>query len=228
MQADSKPVSSNQRHIHPKLPALIRRSLSSEYKKPIAKYNRESFQQLAQRLAERPLPLVIDSFCGTGHSTAFLARRHPNHLVVGIDKSSSRLAKHPVSNNGNYILLQAECEDIWRLLLDSGLNADFHYLLYPNPWPKSGHLQRRVHGHPSFRTLLKLGGKIELRSNWQLYVEEFGTAMNLCGVHGNVAQYIPAEPVTLFERKYHASKHQLWAFTADIQHSRQSPVTARR
>lgn len=216
MQADSRPVSSNQQHAHPKLPALIKRSRSSMYKKPISTYSRKSFEQLEQRLADKPRPLVIDSFCGTGHSTAILAKRHPNHLVVGIDKSSHRLAKHAGSPNENYILLRAECEDIWRLLVGSGLKADLHYLLYPNPWPKSSHLQRRIHGHPTFQSLLQLGGQVELRSNWQLYVEEFGIAMNLCGVAGKIAQIMPTEPITLFEKKYQSSGHPLWVFTAQM------------
>lgn len=219
MQADSRPVSSNQQHVHPNLPALVKRSLSSIYKKPISTFSRTSYEQLEQRLADKPRPLVIDSFCGTGHSAAVLAKRHPDHLVVGIDKSSHRLAKHPGGPDENYILLRAECEDIWRLMLERGLIADFHYLLYPNPWPKSSHLQRRIHGHPTFTTLLELGGHVELRSNWQLYVEEFGIAMNLAGIIGKVAQIMPTEPITLFERKYQSSGHPLWAFTAQVQHS---------
>ena len=228
MQADSRPVSSNQQHVHPKLPLLVNRSLSSIYRKPISTYSRNSFEQLEQRLAEKPSPLVIDSFCGTGHSAAFFAKRHPDHLVVGVDKSPHRLAKHPGSPNENYILLRAECEDIWRLMLERDLTADFHYLLYPNPWPKSGHLQRRIHGHPTFKTLLELGGQIELRSNWKLYVEEFGIAMNLGGVVGKLAQIMPTEPITLFEKKYQSSGHPLWAFTAKVKKSEQSSVTAQR
>lgn len=216
MQADSRAVKSNQRHIHPKLPTLVHRSISSSYQKPISSHSRKSFEQLQERLAATPLPLVLDSFCGTGHSTRVLAQRHPNHLVVGVDKSSHRLSKHPGNPDENYILLQAQCEDIWRLLRDSGLSTEFHYLLYPNPWPKSGHLQRRVHGHPAFHTLLELGGRVELRSNWQVYVEEFGVAMNLCGVPGTVAQIEPTQPISLFERKYLSSGHALWAFIARL------------
>jgi tRNA (guanine-N7-)-methyltransferase len=219
LQADSRPVHSNQRHVHSKLPLLIHRSISNLYQRPISSHSRKAFEQLQRRLAAKPLPLVLDSFCGTGHSTCVLAQRHPNHLVVGIDKSSNRLSKHSGSEDENYILLQAQCEDIWRLLRNSELTTEFHYLLYPNPWPKSSHLQRRVHGHPTFHTLLELGGRIELRSNWQVYVEEFGIAMNLCGVPGTVVQIVPDQPITLFERKYLSSGHSLWAFIASLKAS---------
>jgi tRNA (guanine-N7-)-methyltransferase len=159
---------------------------------------------------------VLDSFCGTGHSTAALAQRHPHHLVVGIDKSAHRLAKRPEQPD-NSILLHAECEDIWQLLLQQGIAPDFHYLLYPNPWPKAGHFQRRIHGSPAVRLLLELGGRVELRSNWQLYVEEFGVALHLAGYPGTVQRLAFQDPITLIERKYQASGHELWSYAGHLQ-----------
>jgi tRNA (guanine-N7-)-methyltransferase len=220
LQADSLAVTSNQHHIHPKLPALVRRYLTHRNRRPIAPHSRKSFEPLRLQLANNPRPLVLDSFCGTGHSTAILAERHPDHLVVGVDKSAHRLARHPQVIGDSYLLLQADCGDIWRLLLEQRISLEYHYLLYPNPWPKSGHLQRRVHGSPDFRSLLELGGRVELRSNWQLYVEEFGVAMHLAGHPGIVTAVEPKQPLTLFEHKYQASGHNLWAYTGQIK----SPV----
>lgn len=212
MQANSRQVTSNQAFLHPKLAVLVRKHLASTSHKPIASHNMAAFRQLTEELVTRPRPLVLDSFCGTGHSTAQLALRHPEHLVVGIDKSAQRLGKHPGETGGNYLLLQAECEDLWQLLADAGLQADYHYLLYPNPWPKSKHLQRRVHGNASFPLLLQLGGAIELRSNWQVYVEEFGVAMHLAGNPGSISRVTGQPALSLFERKYADSGHELWAF----------------
>ena len=216
MQANSRPITSSQRHTHPRLPALLRRHLSSEYRKPVAPHNRVAFAVLLAALSDRPRPLILDSFCGTGHSTATLAQWHPDHLVVGVDQSAHRLAKHPVGEGDNYLLLQAQCEDIWQLLLAHGLKVEHHYLLYPNPWPKAKHLQRRIHGSAAFRWLLQLGGQVELRSNWGLYVEEFGLAMQLAGHPGVVFRLQPRQPLTLFEDKYHGSGHPLWAFVNRI------------
>ena len=216
MPARSRQIVSNQHHhLNPKLPALVRRHLDNVHRKPVAAHNRAAFRRLLEELAARPRPLVLDSFCGTGHSTAKLAQRHPQHLVVGIDKSAQRLARHPGEPAGNYLLLQAECEDLWQLLVQAGLHADFHYLLYPNPWPKARYLQRRIHGHASFAWLLQLGGRIELRSNWQVYVEEFGLAMHLAGYRGRVAKLPGGPDLTLFEQKYRLSGHDLWAFNGN-------------
>ena len=86
-----------------------------------------------------------------------------------------------------------------------------------NPWPKAAHLQRRVHGHASFPLLLRLGGSLELRSNWQLYVEEFSCAMHLAGQRGRVATVSDSDPaISLFEQKYRDSGHLLWAYTTRI------------
>jgi hypothetical protein len=58
--------------------------------------------------------------------------------------------------------------------------------------------------------LLRLGGRVELRSNWQVYVEEFGAALHLSGYTSYVAM-LPAGPaLTLFEDKYRRSGHALW------------------
>lgn len=246
MQKQSRQVVSNQLQAHPRLPALLRRHFGAVHRKPVARHNVAAFELLLQVLEERPLALVLDSFCGTGHSTAMLAKRHPQHLVVGIDKSATRLAKHPEASSANYLLLQADCEDIWQLLAQSGLAVQYHYLLYPNPWPKAKHLQRRVHGNASFPLLLRLAaaglpagqadsrpggashgavGHIEVRSNWQLYVEEFGLAMHLAGVRGSIARVTPDPPLTLFERKYHDSGQLLWRYTGSVRQGTAVGVT---
>ncbi len=231
MQAQSRQPTSNQHHLHPKLAATVRRHLDTRPRKPVAPHNIAAFKLLLGALADRPRPLILDSFCGTGHSTATLAQQHPQHLVVGIDKSSSRLNRHPDNPADNYLLLQAECEDLWQLLVEEGIGVDRHYLLYPNPWPKAKHLQRRVHGGASLYWLLQLaagissGGassgqaspcRIELRSNWQIYVEEFGAAMQLAACPGTVARIFPEPALSLFECKYRDSGHDLWAFTGTI------------
>jgi len=216
LQALSRQPVSNQAHTHPRLAATVHRHLQAPSRTPVAPHNAVALDLLLKTLTARPRPLVLDSFCGTGHSTVALAQRHPEHLVVGIDKSGHRLAKQPDNTPRNALLLQAECEGLWQLLAERRLAAQYHYLLYPNPWPKAKHLQRRVHGSAGLFWLLQLGGRIELRSNWQTYVEEFGVAMHLAACPGRVARVIPAQPLSLFERKYQHSGHPLWAFTGAV------------
>ncbi|MBT4522571.1 MAG: SAM-dependent methyltransferase [Halieaceae bacterium] len=226
MQANSRPVTSSQTHTHNRLPSLLRRHLACEYRKPVASHSRAAFKTLSSTLADNQRPLMLDSFCGSGHSTIALANKNPNYLVVGVDKSAHRLGKQPARKTDNCLLLQAECEDIWQLLRAEGLTVVHHYLLYPNPWPKPKHLQRRIHGSGAFRWLLDLGGRVELRSNWKIYVEEFGLAMQLAGHPGIVFQTQPSAPLTLFESKYLSSGHAIWSFIGQASHSANSDEMA--
>lgn len=212
----SRPVTSNQTGVHPRLAQNLQRHLKTQFQRPVAAYSEAAYRELTTQLSQSAKPLILDSFCGTGMSTALLAARHPDHLVVGVDQSAHRLEKHVAGSHSNYLLLRASAEDIWQLLLQDGCRLAHHYLLYPNPWPKSKHLQRRVHGHGSFSSLLQLGGAIELRSNWKLYVEEFGLAIFLAGTPGSVAQITGDPPLTLFEDKYRSSGHALWRFRAKL------------
>lgn len=209
---------SSQQWLHAKLPGVVRRHLASDWRKPPQDVDTPAIQMLDARLERHPGPLILDSFCGTGHSTLTLARDHPRALVIGVDKSAARLSRRPQEGEpANCLLLQANCEAIWGHLKERGRRLQAHYLLYPNPWPKPGHLSRRVHGHPAFPLLLELGGTLELRSNWQLYAEEFGVALHLAGVCAAVSQLpVPEEPLTLFERKYRDSEHTLWRLRAEL------------
>jgi tRNA G46 methylase TrmB len=217
VSGNSRQISSNQHHVHPRLVERVVRHLKKAHRKPLATHSRQAFDKLRERLAATARPLVLDSFCGTGKSTAMLAEKHPEHLVVGIDKSAQRLARHSGNGAANYLLLQADCHALWQQLSEEGIGCDYHYLLYPNPWPKAAHLQRRIHGHPALPHLLGLGGTIELRSNWQIYVEEFGLALHLAGYRGHVSKLPGGEPdLTLFETKYRGSGHDIWTFKTTL------------
>jgi len=91
-----------------------------------------------------------------------------------------------------------------------------HYILYPNPWPKSKHVQRRWHGAAVFPSIIALGGELEMRSNWRLYLDEFKLALQVAGRQGEVAQFDPVATITPFERKYQASGQALFKLTASL------------
>jgi len=215
MQANSRPVSSRQQQVHRDLPRLVRRHLASHWQRPPRSLTADVRDTLAEALAQ-DRPLVLDSFCGTGHSTRLLARDHPDCTVIGVDKSTARLSRHGERDGDNYWLLRAQCEEVWAWLAGQGAQLQAHYLLYPNPWPKPAQLKRRVHGHPGFPLLVKLGGQLELRCNWQIYAEEFGVALAIAGQQPAVAVINDREPLSLFERKYRDSGHTLWCCTARV------------
>lgn len=225
MYANSRIPTSAQTGIHDQLAALLDRHAGAPFRKPYADYNRAAFAASMERRARLApaAPLILDSCCGVGESSIALARAFPSHYVIGVDQSESRLARKIDSKAGddalpaNLDLVRADLVDYWRLLCDAGIRLDRHYLLYPNPWPKIGHLSRRWHGHAVFPAMLELGGVLECRSNWRIYVEEFCCAVErLSGRPAHCEEWTPDHSLTPFERKYLDSGHALFRTVVDL------------
>lgn len=207
---------SSQSGPHRRLDETVLRHLRHHWRSPIHDYSRGAFAELAEWI-DSDRPLVLDSGCGTGASTRALAARYPDCRVIGIDKSAARLGRAPELPDSAR-LVRADLPDLWRLMGEAGRRVAHHYLLYPNPWPKAVHLKRRWHGHPVFPDLLALGGRLVLRSNHALYIEEFARALSLAGVvDAKVVSFETDVPVSPFERKYLASGHRLFQLTAELE-----------
>ena len=227
MQQPSRQVTSNQLEVHENLERVVRRNWHSEFKKPV---HSDSARQVEQLLASIKQPnIIIDAGCGTGQSTDLIAQRFPDAYVIGIDKSGHRLQRHQRSQDRhranaatetkseNYCLLRSDLVDFWRLARSAGLKPARHYILYPNPWPKKHHLQRRWHGSAVFKDIVMLGGQLELRSNWRLYLEEFAHALEIVGQRANIEPLpIDEQPLSAFERKYRQSGQALWQLTTTL------------
>jgi tRNA (guanine-N7-)-methyltransferase len=216
MHANSRVPTSAQTGIHEHLATLLDRHLGSPFRKPYTDYNRAAFAaSMERRECVAPgAPLILDSCCGVGESSIALAKAFPDHYVIGVDQSESRLTRGKPGGTdlpANLDLVRADLVDYWRLMKDAGIRLDRHYLLYPNPWPKIGHLARRWHGHPVFPAMLDLGGVLECRSNWRIYVDEFCFAVQrVTGLAAVCEPYVPDEALTPFERKYLNSGHVLF------------------
>jgi tRNA G46 methylase TrmB len=218
----AKPVTSKQKGVHDRLERIVRNHLHSVYQKPIAPHNQSAFDLLYHQWQENGSPkLILDSGCGTGESSRYLAEAYPQHLVIGIDQSIKRLQNSKnISLAQNCLLIHTECSDFWRLAKLARWHFDKHYLLYPNPYPKTKHIQRRWHGHPVFGDLLAISQKMTLRTNWKIYAQEFQYGVRLAKSEGvaieqSILQSIsPQKSITAFERKYLLSGHTLWQVTS--------------
>lgn len=215
MRANSYQISSSQNDVRKDLNAVLAKHLAHPFQKPITDYNRAAFEKsIAVWQAAGAKPLILDAACGVGLSTLHLATQFPDHYVIGVDQSADRIARNtqwPQAMPQNFTWVRADLVDYWRLLLQSGITLQRHYILYPNPWPKIGHLARRWHGHAIFPTIVALGGILECRSNWHIYVEEFSAALaQLTQQEVHCLPYVPEQAMTPFEQKYQASGHALW------------------
>lgn len=217
--ANSRVPTSAQNGVHDHLATLLDRHTASPFRKPYTDYNRAAFEasfERRDRLAPG-VPLILDSCCGVGESSIALALAFPDHYVIGVDQSESRLGRKSSGKTDldslppNLDLVRADLVDYWRLMNDAGIRLARHYLLYPNPWPKIGHLSRRWHGHPVFPAMLTLGGLLECRSNWRIYVDEFCFSVErLTSNRIECESYLPEAVLTPFERKYLNSGHALY------------------
>lgn len=216
---ESLEVISNQDGPHERVAEYALKHSQTAWQSPIGRPSKEAFDEFLLFVKNFKGPLILDSGCGVGESTVRLAQLYPEALVIGVDKSAVRLGKLRQAPS-NALLLRADLYDFWRLCLQYGYKFAQHYLLYPNPWPKSEHLKRRFHGHPLFAELLKLSPCLEIRSNWKVYLEEFDIACQALGIEqGLIAHLQPQSSEdcwTPFERKYYLSDHALWKFTLNL------------
>jgi len=222
MQANnSRAVRSSQAGVHPRLAAVLDRHRDRKWNRPLHVQTQKAFDRLAALVSAERTPLVLDSGCGNAESTLKLAGMHPDALVLGVDKSVARLARsgalHFPHREGNAIWLRGELATFWRLALQANWQLERHYLLYPNPWPKPGHLQRRWHAHPVFGDMLGLGGRLEMRCNWSVYAEEFAFSVNrLTGRAVQPVAVAAGDPLSPFEHKYRDSGHTLYSVTCAL------------
>ena len=217
MHANSRPVQSNQPGVHEQLTAVVARHAATVFRKPVSQASLMAFTaSIAAWKSYGSPPLILDAGCGVGLSTRKLAQAFPDNFVIGVDQSADRLARD-IRWSGtlpeNFITVRADLVDYWRLMLDEHIYPRQHYLLYPNPWPKKSQLGRRWHGHAIFPVLVALGGRIECRSNWKIYIDEFASALHqLSGVAVDCEAHdsLPGDALTPFEAKYTNSGHTLW------------------
>jgi len=220
---NSREITTNQTGLNEHLDEVVLKHLAHKFRKPYRQHTVTAFEQMQAIVAADPRPIIFDSCCGVGESTAKIAQMHPDCLVFGMDKSADRLDRneqhlhaHKQQDGQDYYLFQVDLNDLWRLAVDAGWQLHKHYILYPNPWPKAKHLQRRWHGSAVFPSIIALGGELELRSNWPLYLQEFQRALALANVDSQLQAYTADEATTPFERKYWASGQQSWQLVTKL------------
>lgn len=218
MNQRSRSVTSSQPGIHPALARQVTKHRRQAWQRPVAAHSERAFAGCAGRVAAFSGPVMLDAGCGTGASSLQLAIANPDALVIGVDKSVARLGRGIAGDRqDNLLLLRADLVDFWRLAAAAQWQLARHYLLYPNPWPKPGHLGRRWHAHPVFPTLLALGGELELRTNWETYAMEWQQALLLHGRSAELDSFescagagVAGPAASPFERKYLASGQRCW------------------
>ncbi|MDM7861278.1 SAM-dependent methyltransferase [Alteromonas sp. ASW11-36] len=211
MSYSVRPINTTQTEVHDKLEEYVKRYQQAPRRRPVSEHTQLAFDAAIEWLGDWQGPIIFDSCCGVGESTAVIAAQYPDAKVIGIDKSAARLAKHTSYTNAssNYQVIRADVNDFWYLAQQHGIKLSHHFLLYPNPYPKPGQIQKRWHAGPAMPDFIALGGTIEVRSNWRLLLEEFRLALIIYGIESELTA-VSGEPMTPFERKYLLSGQDCW------------------
>ena len=194
---------------------IAQRYSTESYKRPIE--NEAALKEKISKFCQKR-NLILDAGCGVGESSFHLANSHPDCAVLGVDKSLSRVERKNHFKRDmpeNLLLMQADMQDIWPLLVkmkNAGeIRLEKQYILYPNPWPKLKGVKRRWYANPMIAFILELGGQIEARSNWPVYLEDFQKVFHhLTQGESSFGEFIPSEYISPFERKYHQSGQKLY------------------
>ena len=214
---DSKAIVTNQDGINDKLLEIVNKHLQHTFQKPVQAHTQQAFDVVNALVQNFTGDIILDACCGVGQSTRLLAKQNPDALVIGVDKSANRLERNveehfsvDLTGVENYRLIRADLNDFYRLVKAANWPVKQHFILYPNPWPKAKHIQRRWHGSAVFPQIITTGQRIELRSNWRLYLEEFLAASDVAGRTGKISQLTVTQPLTPFEAKFTASQQICW------------------
>lgn len=125
----------------------------------------------------RDAPLVLEIGCGTGISTAAMARAEPHLDVIAVEVYRRGLAQ---------LLGVIEREELGniRLIRGDGLDVLVHLIapasltgvrvFFPDPWPKARHHKRRLLQAPTFAVIaerLRPGGVLHVATDHAGYAE---------------------------------------------------------
>lgn len=206
MEGNSKPIYDAQIGTHPDLLKGFH-PLKSPFQKPVSESSRTLFNKICISAKPFQNKIILDACCGVGLSSFTLAKENSDVLIVGVDKSLDRVERNNSFKDelpANVLIERGNIIDLWYLLSESKeIEVVKHYLLYPNPYPKSKHLKLRWYGHFIFPYLLNISDQLEVRSNWKQYLEDFLYSAKAYNYEGKVEVVKEnGEYLTMFERKY--------------------------
>jgi tRNA (guanine-N7-)-methyltransferase len=159
-----------------------------------------------EKLFGRNAQLHVDLGCGDGLFLCALAQRMPEKNFLGIERLLGRIrtVARRAARIGNVRLLRMEISYAVRYLLPPASVETFH-LLFPDPWPKRRHWQRRIVNESFLRAIdqaLVSGGTFYIATD---RVDYFEKIKEIARANPDFATLDFADidlPHTKFERKF--------------------------
>ena len=161
----------------------------------------------AREVFGRAAPLVLEVGSGMGETTAAMAAADPGRDLLAVEVHTpgvgALLRRVESEGLGNVRVAEADALDVLRDLLSPG-SLDEVRVFFPDPWPKSRHVKRRLLG-THFADLvadrLRPGGRLHVATDSVSYLAQ---TLRVLGAHpefGIVCRDRGGRPVTRFEQQ---------------------------
>jgi tRNA (guanine-N7-)-methyltransferase len=168
----------------------------------------------------RKAPLVLEIGSGMGEATAAMAAARPevNLLAVEVYKPGVAQTFHHLARAGvsNVRVIRADAVRVLTEVITAGRLAEL-WLFFPDPWPKTRHLKRRL-VNPGFVELaasrLTKGGTLRMATDWAPYAQQMLAVCTgsraLINQHAGWAPRPKFRPPTRFERRGVNAGHEIF------------------
>jgi len=154
-----------------------------------------------------------DMGCGDGTFLVEMAKHHPERRYLAVERLLGRVRKVcrrlRANDLTNARVLRLESQYALTHLLPAN-SVDRLHFLFPDPWPKARHADRRLFSEPFLRVVarvLKPGGEMLFKTDHDDYFERAQEVIAMCGERVG-ATVLPWEdddffyPVTDFEQQW--------------------------
>ncbi len=173
----------------------------------------------------RRAPLQVDLGCGDGSFLASLAAADPACNFLGIERLAGRVrsACHKARDLPNVRVLRIETAYAVRYLLPPDSVSVFHFL-FPDPWPKRRHHERRVFKPEFLDALIHAlapGGLLHIATDQRDYFDEMSELVRARGELHVVSDQLGDLPATTFEKRFRSSGQPIYR----LELRKTSPVT---
>lgn len=167
-------------------------------------------------LKHSQLPIAVEVGCGAGYHPLAFVRENSGVRILAFERTTEKFEKANLrhkthmAKSSEYercLIIHGDATHLWSDLFKP-LSLDALYFLYPNPYPKKQHANRRLAGMPFFTTAiesLKTGGRLVFATNEKTYYEEL--KLRVTTIHelkvvtaGEVKR--DRKPRSHFEKKY--------------------------
>ena len=163
-----------------------------------------------EEIAAPGVPLELDVGCGDGSFLLAMAKAHPERAFLGLERLLGRVRKvcrgAERQHLENLQVLRLESLYAMEYLIPAGSASRVH-LLFPDPWPKKKHQERRALRSataPYFARVLEADGEFLFKTDDPPYFEEGIECLRESGLFREEAWPEDAffYPSTDFERQW--------------------------